>query len=58
MNFGPIYINTGARGLVYYTLAPHGTVIRKAPGVTTWVRSAMSKELFEMHIKSGQLVKR
>lgn len=56
--FGPIYVNTGAKAVVFYTLAPHGTVLCKAPGVTKWIPSAMGKELFELNIKSGQLVKR
>lgn len=61
--FGPIYtlakhVNHGlVTGVSRYTLAPHGTVLVKAQGVTKWIPSAMGKELFEMNIKHGHLVR-
>ena len=61
--FGPMYVQAKNQsvgqltGVAKYTLAPHGTVLVKAQGVTKWIPSAMGKELFEMNIKHGHLVK-
>lgn len=62
-NLGPIYIlakHSGmglVTGVPYYTLAPHGTVLVKVRGVSKWTHTAMSKELFEINVKHGHLVR-
>lgn len=52
---GPRYVYHRLQTI--YTLAPHGTVLCKLIGGESWIPSAMSKEEFEEHIKSGALVR-
>ena len=51
--YGQIYTN---RSEVLYALTPNGNVICKVLGITSWLPSVLSKELFGINVEAGNLV--